>query len=162
MTGNDIHSIKKQYTWPISKKLLFLILDDKVSDLFVCELVWERLFYIKKSSMSKWRSSSLTPLYWAEKFIEAPQIISERPPSVHLTRSIPQDHKQDLKNFLGFKGYKINELYPRRTRRATAVNWLIYWSIKFNSTIENYDNLPNLLTPPSDPAKGHYGDPDIK
>ena len=31
-----------------------------------------------------------------------------------------------------------------------------------NSIIENYDNLPNLLTPPSDPAKGHYGDPDIK
>ena len=162
MTGNNFNSIKKKFTWPISKHLLFLILDDKLSDVFVCELVWERLFYIKKSSISKWRSSSLTPSYWSEKFVEAPQIISERPASVHLTRSIPQVHKQGLKDFLSFKGYKINELYPRRTRRATAVNWLIYWSIKFNYIISDDDNLPKLLKPPSDPVKGHYGDPDIK
>ena len=37
--------IENQFTWPICKKLLFLILEDKVSDVFVCELVWERLFY---------------------------------------------------------------------------------------------------------------------
>ena len=112
MTRNDIHSIKNQFTWPISKKLLFAILDDKVSDLFVCELVWERLFYIKKSSMTKWKSSSLTPSYWAEKFIEAPQIISERPPSVHLTRSIPQDHKQDLKTFLVLRVIRLTNFIP--------------------------------------------------
>jgi len=37
--------IENKFTWPICKKLLFLILEDKVSDVFVCELVWERLFY---------------------------------------------------------------------------------------------------------------------
>ena len=37
--------VDNQFTWPICKKLLFLILEDKVSDVFVCELVWERLFY---------------------------------------------------------------------------------------------------------------------
>ena len=37
--------VENQFTWPICKKLLFLILEDKVSDVFVCELVWERLFY---------------------------------------------------------------------------------------------------------------------
>jgi hypothetical protein len=26
---------------------------------------------------------------------------------------------------LGFKGYKVGELVPRKTRRATAVNWLL-------------------------------------
>ena len=46
-------------------------------------------------------------------------IISDRPASVHLTRSIPKDYKQGLKNFLNFKGYKINELYPRRTRTVS-------------------------------------------
>jgi len=50
-----------------------------------------------------------------------------------------------LKNFLNFKGYKINELYPRRTRRATAVNWLIYWAIESNSFSIKEDKLPAEL-----------------
>jgi len=101
---------ENQFTWPICKKLLFLILEDKVSDVFVCELVWERLFYTKELSINDWAFSALTPSYWSEKFKKAPQIISERPASVHLTRSIPKDYKQGLKNFLNFKGYKIDEL----------------------------------------------------
>ena len=39
--------VENQFTWPICKKLLFLVLEDRVSDVFVCELVWERLFYTK-------------------------------------------------------------------------------------------------------------------
>ena len=113
---------ENQFTWQISKELLFLVLEDKVTDVFVCELVWERLFYTKELPLDEWVPSSLTPSYWLEKFEKAPQIISERIASVHLTRSIPKEYKQGLKNFLNFKGYKIKELYPRRTRRATAVN----------------------------------------
>tara|TARA_B100000401_G_scaffold121617_1_gene79520 strand:+ start:598 stop:1083 length:486 start_codon:yes stop_codon:yes gene_type:complete len=154
--------IKNQFTWPISRELLFLILEDKVSDVFVCELVWERLFYKREIPQNIWFSSALTPTYWTEKFLDAPQIISERIASVHLTRSIPKDHKQGLKNFLNFKGYKINELYPRRTRRATAVNWLIYWATE-NKCFSNDNNLiPTLGSPPLNPAKGHFGDPEIK
>ena len=153
---------QNQFTWPISKELLFLVLEDKVSDVFVCELVWERLFYKKELSTNGWFQSALTPTYWSDKFVEAPQIISERIASVHLTRSIPRAHKQGLKNFLNFKGYKINELYPRRTRRATAVNWLIYWAIE-NKCLSNDNTLiPVTCSPPIDPAKGHFGDPEIK
>ena len=112
--------------------------------------------------MNGWISSSLTPSYWSEKFSKAPQIISERLASVHLTQSIPKDHKQNLKKILNFKGYKINELYPRRTRRATAVNWLIYWSIDSSSSLDNFCKLPKLSHPSPNPAKGHYGDPEIK
>ena len=151
-----------EFKWPISREILFLILEDKVSDVFVCELLWERLFYINQPSMDGWISSSLTPSYWSGKFIKAPQIISERSASVHLTRSIPKDHKQNLKKILNFNGYKINELYPRRTRRATAVNWLIYWSIDSNSSLDDVCKLPNLSPSSPDPAKGHYGDPEIK
>ena len=154
--------VENQFTWPICKKLLFLVLEDKVTDNFVCELVWERLFYIREPSMKAWLNSSLTPIYWSEKFLEAPQIISERIASVHLTRSIPKDHKQGLKNFLNFKGYQINELYPRRTRRATAVNWLIYWSIESNSFSIKEDKLPAASSPSINPAIGHLGDPEIK
>jgi len=86
--------VENQFTWPICKKLLFLILEDKVSDVFVCELVWERLFYTKEASVNNWVASALTPFYWSEEFKKAPQIISERPASVHLTRSIPKEYKQ--------------------------------------------------------------------
>ena len=154
--------VDNQFTWPISRELLFLILEDKVSDVFVCELVWERLFYTKEKNAKNWISSELTPAYWSEKFVKAPKIISERIPSVHLTRSIPKDHKQGLKNFLNFKGYQINELYPRRTRRATAVNWLIYWAIESNSFSIKEDKLPAASSPSINPAIGHLGDPEIK
>ena len=153
---------QNQFTWPISKELLFLVLEDKVSDVFVCELVWERLFYTREKLTNDWIYSELTPDYWSEKFIKAPQIISERIASVHLTRSIPKIHKQGLKNFLNFKGYKIDELYPRRTRRATAVNWLIYWAIE-NKCLSNDKNIvPKPCSPPVNPAIGHFGDPEIK
>ena len=154
--------VENKFTWPICKDLLFLVLEDKVSDVFVCELVWERLFYSREKNKNNWISSELTPAYWSEKFLKAPQIISERIASVHLTRSIPKEHKQGLKNFLNFKGYKINELYPRRTRRATAVNWLIYWAIESNSFSIKEDKLPTVSSPSLNPAIGHLGDPEIK
>ena len=153
---------KNQFTWPISRELLFIILDDKVSDVFVCELIWERLFYVRKVSKIEWIAGIYTPLYWSEKFVKAPQIISERSASVHLTRSIPKNNKQGLKNFLDFKGYKIEELYPRRTRRATAVNWLIYWAIESKYTIHDCDVLPELSFCAGNPENGHFGDPEIK
>jgi len=155
-------SFENQFTWPISKKLLLFVLEDVVSDVFVCELVWERLFYTKEISMNDWFSSKCTPSYWSEKFEKAPQIISERLASVHLTRSIPKEYKQGLKNLLNFKGYKINELYPRRTRRATAVNWLIYWSIENNCSLTDNQIIPSPSSPPINPVKGHFGDPEIK
>ena len=151
-----------KFTWPICKKLLLFVLEDKVSDLFVCELVWERLFYTKETTLNNWVSSALTPTSWSDKFVEAPQIISERIASVHLTRSIPKDYKQGLKNFLNFKGYKIKELYPRRTRRATAVNWLIYWAFENGCFSNDNSVMPRPSSPPVNPVKGHFGDPEIK
>ena len=162
MTRSDFCLPPKKLSWQLSKKLLSLILDDQVSDVFVCELIWERLFYIKETSTKDWESSKYTPIYWSEKYNKAPQIISERFASNHLTRSIPKEHKQGLKNFLDFKGYKINELYPRRTRRATAVNWLIFWSIESKSMLNENNKLPILSSPPVNPIYGHYGDPKIK
>ena len=162
MISRDLSYPEKKFTWPLSKKLLFSILNDQVSDVFVCELIWERLFYIKEASTKVWLSSKYTPCYWSAKYNEAPQIISERFASIHLTRSIPKEHKQGLKNILDFKGYKINELYPRRTRRATAVNWLIFWCIESKFMFNNNDKLPILSSPPSNPIHGHNGDPEIK
>ena len=158
---NKKENLTNQFSWPICKELLLLVIEDKVSDVFVCELIWERLFYTRKIKTDDWTSSALTPYYWSEKFVKAPQIISERIASIHLTRSIPKEHKQGLKNFLNFKGYKINELYPRRTRRATAVNWLIFWTIENKCFSNDNTVLPRPCTPPTNPAIGHFGDPEI-
>ena len=49
--------VENPFTWPICKELLFLILEDKVSDVFVCELVWERLFYTKELPINDWALS---------------------------------------------------------------------------------------------------------
>jgi len=50
--------VENQFTWPICKELLFLVLDDKVTDVFVCELVWERLYYTRESTLNNWFSSA--------------------------------------------------------------------------------------------------------
>ena len=146
------------FSWKISKQLLFSILEDKVSDRFVSELIWERLFYKKENGSDHWYASSKTPVYWSSLFDKAPLVISERKASVYLTRSIDKSNKQGLKDFLGFSGYKISELYPRRTRRATAVNWLIYWARKSDYIINEFGQLPALLEPPLQPAMGHPND----
>ena len=108
---------------PLSRPLLDAILADQLSDRFVCELVWTRLGYQPlpgaPSPSAPWRPGPGTPADWAQGFPEAPQLIAERRPSVQLTRSIPPVYKQLLKSQLGFPGYKIGELFPRRTRRAT-------------------------------------------
>jgi len=109
--------------WPLSRELLLQILEDRCSDQFVCERIWERLGYVPSSE--HWVAGAATPQEWAEAFPQAPQVIAERPASVRLTRSIAKEHKQLLKQQLQFAGYRIGELYPRRTRRATAVSWLL-------------------------------------
>ena len=78
--------------------------------------------------------------------------------SVALTRSIAKPHKQLLKQQLGFAGYSISELYPRRTRRATAVNWLLAHLAERGEPLPEVGPLPPLLERPADPVVGHPGD----
>ena len=148
--------------WPISRMLLQEILADRITDSFVAQLVWERLFYEPSELSNKtWMAGKHTPLNWSQVFPEAPQIIADRKASVHLTRSIPKEYKQLLKQKLKFAGYKIGELYPRRTRRATAVNWLLAWMAAVNEELLEEGPLPELLEPPLEPLSGHPGDPPI-
>ena len=131
--------------WPLSKTLLNLILADRISDQLVEILVWERLGYHSSKNISNtWVAGTGTPIYWSEKFPNAPEIISERPASVHLTRSIPKAYKQSLKKILSFEGYRIGELYPRKTRRATAVNWLLSWSLQNGLELVDDGPIPSL------------------
>lgn len=139
--------------YPLSRALLEVVLADRLSDRFVCELVWSRLGYEPEGEEAgRWRAGPATPADWAEAFPIAPELIAERPPSVRLTRSIASPHKQLLKQQLGFSGYRIGELYPRRTRRATAVNWLLAHLVERGEPLPESGPLPPLREPPSDPA----------
>ena len=152
--------------FPLSRMLLEAVLADRLSDRFVCELIWPRLGYQPQSPGSvnqpaPWTAGPTTPPDWAEAFPEAPELIATRPASVRLTRSIPPEHKQLLKEQLGFAGYRLGELYPRRTRRATAVNWLLAHLAVRGEVLPEEGPLPPLLEPPADPVKGHPGDPTV-
>ena len=147
------------YSWPLSKNLLKEILNDRISDLLVSQLVWERLDYRpSETSLGIWCAGPTTPEEWRECFPEAPQVIIHRRASVQLTRSIPKRFKQALKTYLLFDGYRIDELYPRRTRRATAVNWLLAWLLSQEKGLPEEGAMPPLLDPPEDPTNGHPGD----
>ena len=160
-------------SFPLSRALLEAVLADRLSDRFVCELIWSRLGYGPAAeagadplpaagSAGPWRAGPTTPADWAEAFPEAPELIASRPASVRLTRSIAAPHKQLLKEQLGFTGYRIAELYPRRTRRATAVNWLLAHLAERGEALPEQGPLPVLLEPPADPVRGHPGDPEVR
>ena len=143
--------------YPLSRQLLEAVLADRTSDRFVCELIWPRLGYELDGS-GTWSAGPATSAGWREQFPIEPQFIAERPPSVALTRSIAKAHKQLLKEQLGFAGYTIGELYPRRTRRATAVNWLLAHLAERGEPLPEIGPLPQLLAAPADPVAGHPGD----
>jgi len=142
---------------PLSRALLEAVLADRTSDRFVCELIWPRLGYGPNAS-GVWHAGPATPSAWREAFPKGPELIAERPASVALTRSIAKEHKQLLKEQLGFAGYRIGGLYPRRTRRATAVNWLLAHLAGRGKPLPEQGPLPTLLDPPSDHVAGHPGD----
>ena len=145
--------------WPLSRALLQLILEDRTTDRFVCERVWERLGYRPGVDASgAWLAGDGTPPSWATAYPQAPPLVAERPASVALTRSIPAPFKQLLKEQLGFSGYRIGELYPRRTRRATAVSWLLAWLAEAGLDLPTLGPLPEPLAPPVDPVLGHPDD----
>ena len=143
--------------YPLSRALLEAVLADRTSDRFVCELIWPRLGYEQNGS-GTWSAGPATGAGWRESFPIEPQFIAERPPAVALTRSIAKAHKQLLKQQLGFGGYTIGELYPRRTRRATAVNWLLAHLAERGEPLPDVGPLPQLLDQPADPVAGHPGD----
>jgi hypothetical protein len=108
---------------------LWAILNDTLDDATVNRLVWFHLGYRPAEPQQLWFATDAVPPAWREKYPTAPDFIASRPATVQLTRSIPKEHKQLLKTYLGFKGYTVDQLVPRLTRRATLVNWLLsHWA----------------------------------
>jgi len=109
---------------PLNTETVWAILRDEIDDDTVNRLVWECLGYRYNEVISSWENTDVAQ-EWRDEYPEPPDFIDSRPATVKLTRSIPPENKQLLKEQLGFQGYKIGEFGPRQTRRATAANWLL-------------------------------------
>lgn len=109
---------------PLNTDTVQAILDETLDDHTVMHLVWHYLGYRYSQATGQWEVSLVDPA-WVEKYPEPPNFIESRPATVQLTRSIPAENKQLLKKQLGFKGYTVDQLVPRLTRRATMANWLL-------------------------------------
>lgn len=108
---------------PLNTETIWAILNDKIDDVTVNQLVWSCLGYRYNVLANSWDTTEVAP-EWLNEYPEPPNFIDSRPATVKLTRSIPPENKQLLKQ-LGFVGYKVGEFGPRQTRRATAANWLL-------------------------------------
>lgn len=114
---------------PLNTDTIWAILNDEVDDNTVNHLVWHCLGY-RYDEQGGWSTVEVIPEW--QDYPEPPDFIDSRPATVKLTRSIPSEHKQLLKE-LGFKGYKVGEFGPRQTRRATVANWLLSYMHTLNN-----------------------------
>ncbi|GKY97672.1 hypothetical protein MPSEU_000725500 [Mayamaea pseudoterrestris] len=109
------------------------------TDLEVNTLVWKCLGY--RFANGAWTCEKVFPK-WRDKYPDPPDFIGMQrvyskqvdEPSLRanqqLVRSIPAEHKQQLRLHLkpmGFDGFKIATLTPNKTRRAQCANWLLYY-----------------------------------
>jgi len=121
------------------------------SDLEVNTLVWKCLGYRFHPKEQIWTNDECFEK-WREKHPMPPDMIGMQRvyskdidgPSLKanqdLVRSIPAEHKQQLKlHFipLGWKGYLMDGLTPNKTRRAQCTNWLLFFREElFGYTVE--------------------------
>ncbi len=109
---------------PLNTETIWSVLNDELDDEIVNQLVGYYLGYRQDPETHQWDVTAVDPK-WKSEYPEPPDFIGSRQATIKLTRSTPEEDKRILKDHLGFKGYKINELTPRKTRRATAANWLL-------------------------------------
>ena len=116
MTMADLPALTTETIWAI--------VNDELDDDQTHRLVWHYLGYRWDDASRSWDASG-TPEDWSEVYPVPPEFVESRPATVKLTRSIPKEQKQLLKEKLKFEGYKVGQLVPRLTRRATMASWLL-------------------------------------
>jgi hypothetical protein len=109
---------------PLNTDTVWAILNNQLDDATVNQIIWYYLGYRYNLATHEWETAEV-PAEWLDDYPKPPDFVENRPATVKLTRSIPKAHKQLLKEQLGFQGYKVGELNPRLTRRATMANWLL-------------------------------------
>lgn len=126
-------------------------------------LAWKCLGYRYVPTEGRWDNSNVFPK-WRARYPEPPDLVGVtriyekevdapvKRANTALVRSVPKMYKQSLKELLapyGFKGFKIAELTPNRTRRAQVCNWLLYfkrelWGVSLEKLIENKEAVTSV------------------
>ena len=135
----------------LSNENLVRIVNLECSDLECDHLAWKCLGYKYDLESNTFLLSADVFPKWAAKYPDAPDLIGlarnyspeidkpVRDASMNLMRSIPRDYKGGVRALesQGFRGYKLKELTPNKTRRAQLVNWIIYYREKlWGKTVE--------------------------
>ncbi len=118
---------------PLNIDTIWAILKEEIDDAMVNQLLWHYLGYRYDPTTETYDTKNVAP-EWLQEYPQPPDFIESRPATVKLTRSIPPENKQLLKEKLDFKGYKIGTFGPRQTRRATAANWLLSYLVLNSQT----------------------------
>jgi hypothetical protein len=125
----------------LSNKNIVKIVLLEASDMQCNQLGWKCLGYRFDPVSQQYNNDKVFPK-WKEKYPSPPDLIGftrnyeqevDRPVReaiANLFRSIPRDYKGGVKSLSseGFKGYKLNNLTPNKTRRAQVI---IVYSIYF-------------------------------
>lgn len=123
----------------LNTETIWAIINETIDDAMVNQLVWYYLGYRDITQTGTSDTSELLP-EWRDEYPQPPDFFDSRPAAMKLTRSIPKEHKQLLKEKLGFKGYKIGEFGPKQTRRATMANWLLSYMEAHGIEYETVNN----------------------
>jgi hypothetical protein len=126
----------------LSDEVLRDIVLQRVPDQEVNELAWRCLGYTRDSAVEGgWSNAGVFP-NWRKNYPKPPDLIGVTrtysrevdEPVLRavqaLQRSVPRDHKDQLKPTLkpiGWQGYKMEGLTPNMTRRAQVSTWLLYF-----------------------------------
>lgn len=147
----------------ISDENLLKIVNLEATDMECNYLTWKCLGYQFNSSNQEFYLTDRAFPKWARKYPVknglGPDLIgvtrnyadqaidrSVRDASMDLMRTIPKSYKGGVRSLSGFKGFKLNELTPNKTRRAQMVNWLIYYrDCLFGKSIEQLRSERALL-----------------
>lgn len=118
----------------------------EATDIQCNEMAWKCLGYEFGVETQQWEAIRVFPK-WKSKYPSPPDLIGvtrtyadvaiDRPvrdASMNLMRTVPRDYKGGVKNLahVGFKGWKLNQLTPNKTRRAQLCNWIIFYREKLH------------------------------
>lgn len=124
----------------IADEVLKSIVLSETTDAETNELVWKYLGY-KRATDGSWDASDVFP-NWAARYPEPPDLLGVTRTYTRqvdepvlravqsLQRSVPREHKSNLKATLrplGWKGFLMEGLTPNMTRRAQVATWLLYY-----------------------------------
>jgi hypothetical protein len=83
---------------PLNKNTIWAILSDEIDDATVNKLIW---YYLEYEGQTETWNNNKVDIGWRDKYPNPPDFLESCPATVKLTRYIPLENKQLLKEELG-------------------------------------------------------------